>query len=463
MPRRPALTLIYVSRQTVARADFGGGRAPALAGRWDQPRPELPDIASTVEYALSLGPRPGRAVWVLATDLWTQTLALPMAKAAGLKPDALAQALNFEAESLSGIPAVDATVGVVSFPASRGEQPCWLVQVRTGDIDAVAEAVRRAGAAFAGMTHPGGLPECLTDDPNGPFERIELWPDAVLGVRRSPEGKLDLRVWNTDPPLGRWQPEVGLWLASGTPAGNPETLTAENFAEPKDRPAPVVRLDDPQRLGAWFEAWAAELAVRTPSVPIVRPLARSMAMSSRVVAAVVLAALVAGACYGHFLLLDRQHTDLKAAIAKSRPDTKSADEIKRLVTTRTEERDKLRTEKARLEGVTARLEQSRERFARLLEVLASEKPEDVFIQRIEQEGPNPKVVGVALRPDLAHDYAQSLYEELRPLGWEVQPAKETDLKKQPGGGPWSFEVLIRDVPLVTGSVPPLPRKAKPRG
>ena len=77
---RPAVTLVYVSRRNVARADFRGGK---LAGVWSRPRPAEPDHASAVELAMSLGEAPGRRVWVLASELSTQQMSGPAAKLAG--------------------------------------------------------------------------------------------------------------------------------------------------------------------------------------------------------------------------------------------------------------------------------------------------------------------------------------------------------------------------------------------
>ena len=59
------------------RTDLSRGPRVSLQGVWKQPRPDLPDVASLVEAALHLGPRPARKVYVLTTDLWTQALEWP--------------------------------------------------------------------------------------------------------------------------------------------------------------------------------------------------------------------------------------------------------------------------------------------------------------------------------------------------------------------------------------------------
>ena len=77
MARRAATTIVLVTRQDLVRADFASGPNPALLELVVQPRPDLPDLAALVETALVLGPKAARQVWVLSSDLWTQTLALP--------------------------------------------------------------------------------------------------------------------------------------------------------------------------------------------------------------------------------------------------------------------------------------------------------------------------------------------------------------------------------------------------
>lgn len=472
---RAAITVMYVSRQSVARADFRAGRAAAPFGLWVQPRPELPDLASAVEYGLSLGPKPGRAVWVLSTDLWVQIAALPAMKVSGLSSADLEQALNFEAESLSGISALEGAVGAVAFPASRGERPCWLVQMRAAERDLVGEVVDRAGSTLAGICHPSGLPRSVTRKPDASFARIELWPDAVIGIRQESHGPLELHVMNSDPLLGRWQAEVTSWgfpppsadTEEGRtdrvlvgPVGTPfppanaddldgrgtavELLVADGYPTPTDRAKGALRLDDPERFAGWLSTWAAELMKRAPAVPVVRSAVRPMSALRRTALAAALTAVVVAMCSAHWFTLNQKQQELNASLAAARPDPKEAEYFRTVAAQQATERDKLRAEANRLEIAVTRIDQYRERYPKLLEVLAQYKPEEVVVLRIEHDAGNPKIVGLALRPDLPHQYARALTAPLRPLGWEVQAAKEADLKMADGGGPWSFEFIIRD-------------------
>ena len=344
---RPAQTLILVTRHSVVRADFRRGAVPF--GEWSQPRPELPDLASVVEYALSLGPRPARAVWVLATDLWTQTLGLPVAKVAGLKATDLAQALAFEAESFSGIPAYESNIGAVAFPPAKGERVCWFTQVRQPDRDAIAEAVVRSGGSLAGLLHPAGLPQRLHGTDGGSFERLELWPDVVLGLKRDVDGRYESRVWNSDPPLNKWQSQSAGWIHPDPISNEAETLTADGLAEPRDRLAPVISLEDAGSLKAWLAGWAAALAKPERTAPVIPAPVRAMTAGTRAAISVALAVVVAALVAGHSFLMNRQLEDLNATLAQEKATLQNADDFNKMVEAKATERDKLRADRGKLE------------------------------------------------------------------------------------------------------------------
>src|SRR5437763_1046921 len=176
---RNATTIILLTRNELVRADFArGGRT--LSGLWRQPRPDLPDLTSVIESALLQAPGVGRRVWLLSTDLWTQTLTLPGLKMAGLNAEQQASALNFEAEGMSGQPAFDSVVGYTTQPAEGQETGYWLVQSPSSTLPQIEEAIERAGGRLAGVAHPAGLPMPLDGKTVKSWQRVELWPDALV-------------------------------------------------------------------------------------------------------------------------------------------------------------------------------------------------------------------------------------------------------------------------------------------
>ena len=139
--------------------------------------PAVDDFPSLVEAALRLSKRrPGR-VWVLATEVWTQTLPLAAESVAGLGPAELARALGFEAEPFSGINGLEAASACVELPGKKGQRTFWLAVLPTGQLDQVDYVVRARGGRLAGVGHPGGLPRRMAltlPSPGGRGERGRL-------------------------------------------------------------------------------------------------------------------------------------------------------------------------------------------------------------------------------------------------------------------------------------------------
>ena len=246
----------------------------------------------------------GRLVWLLSTDVWTQTLAVARAKMAGLSPEQQAGALGFEAEGLSGHPAVESAVGFVKQPAEGQDLGYWLVQTPAGPLVLVDEAVARAGGGrLAGVAHPGGLPAPLRSPGAGSWERVELWPDAVVMVEARDRGAPQVETINFDPQGGRWQGQVEQARARRGAAEHLEMLVSADVrlpAAPGD--SSVVRLSDDADLRRWLARWAAVLGKKNVAVPHVKPPLRPLSeMKRRIVGALATGAL-AGLCAAHYFL-----------------------------------------------------------------------------------------------------------------------------------------------------------------
>src|SRR5215210_2378716 len=113
MFRRAAMTIVLLGRNSLARADFTGGKRPRLLELWQQERPDIDDPASLVELTLGLGDKIGRKVWVLDANLWAQAVYPAVPLPANLPAAELERALGFESEQLSGISGLDSLVGQV--------------------------------------------------------------------------------------------------------------------------------------------------------------------------------------------------------------------------------------------------------------------------------------------------------------------------------------------------------------
>jgi hypothetical protein len=102
MGSRASKTIVLVNRHALVRADFS--RANSLLGVWAKTGSESQEWLTELETALGLGPKLGKTVYILSSDLWTQTLSLTH-DSANMSSQELASALSFEAEALSGLSA----------------------------------------------------------------------------------------------------------------------------------------------------------------------------------------------------------------------------------------------------------------------------------------------------------------------------------------------------------------------
>lgn len=444
---RSAHTVILVTRRRVARADLD--RALKVVALELRSRPAAPDLASAVELALAARQGLGARVWVLSSDVWTQTLSLETPRLAGLSDAEVAQALNFEAETLSGLSALESAVAFVPLSSNRQQRTFWVNQVPLAERDELQAVIRQAGARLAGLAHPGALAD--SGGPEGSASpRVELWPDAVVGTVPRPTASRAMQIWNQDPSGGRWRDEVNAWLREHGGTDRVIWQTADDFT---DTTAPAQSLDDEATLRTWFEQTALVLTRRRESVPVITSAPRKPSARRPLALAGALTLLAAGVCVMHGLYLERQIAELTREQAAAQATLNRNQNTRRQIDATTKELAKL--EAARIKAVqrSTKLETRKVRFARLLELLAQDKPQDVLILTIDQESGAVRVVTLALKPELSDTFARTLYEPLQALGWEVHPPKQTATNQSEDGGPWRCELLIKD------TIDPAPKTA----
>jgi Tfp pilus assembly protein PilN len=471
MARPSPCTLLLITRQHLFRADFKPqGKQTALAGLWRAARSGVEEFPVVVEAALALGPKPAGRVWVLSSDFWTHSLAVSAGAVAAVKDTELTQALGFEAESFSGIPAPESALAAVPMGREADQRVYWVTQARSGERDRVEEAVRRAGARLGGLVHPGGLARPLAGECPDEWRRVELWPDAVVLVRGGAGRAGQVSVINADPAgPGRWQDEVKRWLADTAADGAPETLTADGAKPPAAADGVPFDLDDRKCLEMWLSGWAGQLTKAPPAVPLITAPVRPMSAQTRKLITVALLAVVLLLCVGHYVgtayfevpLLNEQaakaeqpakelaaqQEQLRRMHAQREKAAKEADEL----------RDKVRTSTEVLGG-------ERHRLAQLLHALAESCPPDLVVQQIESDGGEVHVRGACLNPQCAKQLATALDVRLRSLRWHVAAARTEARKQLTDGGPWSFDLQLKELAEAAPTPgAPTTGKAPPRG
>jgi hypothetical protein len=435
-----------------------------LLGLWTQPRPAGAELPLLVEMALATGGKPGSQVCVLSSDLWAQTLPLPVTKTVGMPLPEIAAALNFEAEALSGLSAFESAVGCVPLSSTNGENTYWLVQGRTADRDQAEEIIRKAGGRLAGIVHPGGLPRPLdAEAATKSWQRLELWPDAVFCLHGEPGQSVRLQVLNADPQMGRWHADWAKWQQENGPVAHTEMLVGPGLEVPSGQDhGKLFWLDNEAALTAWLLAWAEPLTRKELTLPVLQPVPRPLSATQHGLIAAALAVLVAGACLGHYVWLDRRIQDTQTELQALQGPAQRLAEIQKQVKEQEKKRDEIHSHKEQMERQAQRLLVQRRRLAQLLRVLAEVKSEDLLLQKLETDPTGePSIHGVCLQPELADQFARSLAEALRDFGWEVQPPKKQAQNLTAGGGPWSFEIQCKGVWNEADrktSIKPTPRK-----
>lgn len=451
-------TLLLVTQDVIVRAELRAGQVVDLA---EEPRPAVGDLPSLVEAALRLSRRrPGR-VWLLTSDCWIQTMGLPSDAVARLKPEEVGRALAFEAEPFSGLGAMEAAVGHMPLPGGGDHRQYWLIALNSYQLQEVEDVIQHAGGRLAAISHPAGL-SCPLAIAGGTldWQRVELWPSAVVRVRATADGGRDVLVRNADPRPGRWEEEVQRWRdeAPGLPF---EGLHATGAVPRGDlSPDTWVSLGEESGLRILLEAWARQIQSGEPALPVLHPPRRPMSASTRGAIAAGLAAAVLALCLGHYFLIESQRNSLAALTQQLRQPAQQLAELKKETEktqkTATELRTACDTLAADLALCRRLLQQQRHRLAAMLGVLAERCPEELLIQRIEGGDQGVLLQGVCLQPELVNGLAANLATKLSPLGWLVNPPGKHSLDQLDNGGPWSFEIQMQEAPVEAAPQPVVP-------
>ncbi|MCL4207049.1 MAG: hypothetical protein KJ000_31590 [Pirellulaceae bacterium] len=451
-------TILLITRDRLVRADFRSGREPRLLELVQEFTPAVDDFPSLVEAALRLSKRrPGR-VWVLSTEVWTQTLTLTAQSASGLGPVELAKALAFEAEPFSGISGLEAAGACVELPGDRNQRAYWLVELPSGQLEQVDYVIRAAGGRLAGVGHPAGLTQKLAlsalDDSaasgGDSWTRVELWPGAIVCLRGESNRVSRLHVVNTEPKAGRWQSEVERWCGGIADATHRESLLATaTIASDEVDDQSRFSLDTRSDLEAFLLAWAEQLDGKHLAVPLVPPPKRPASPAVRRAAMAVLGLAALVLCIAHYLWTEKVNGELAAEIVQLKQPVEEFNRLKKDLEAEEKKKSTLQAECDKLAADLAIFQQVRsslrQRAAKLLTVLAENSSDQMMIRRIEATGSGAVIHGVCLDPQDADALFGGLARSLEPLGWRVQLPRKHGQDLLVGGGPWQFQLHIEEM------------------
>jgi hypothetical protein len=211
-----------------------------------------------------------------------------------------------------------------------------------------------------------------------------------------------------------------------------------------------VELGDAVQLGAWLAAWSGQLSRERVGLPLVAPSRRPLSAGKRRTAAVLVALLAAGICVGHYSYVQQRLDRLDA-------DTKALEEPVRQLESAKKEADALENQLSELQGGVAKrredldffqqvMASQRQRFFRLLSVLAAHGEDGLLIQGVQADGQEVIVRGICLRPELADRLAMAVDERVVSLGWRVDPPEKEAQVLRRDASPWKFELRLTEIP-----------------
>ncbi len=445
---RPPLTILLITADRLVRADVRGSDCRVA----EQVRPAVDDLPSLVELALRLGGGRARRVLLLTTEAWTQTLPMPAGAAAGMTDDEVAQALAFEAEPFSGISAFDSLAACLPLPRGVDEPQFWFTQVPASTREQLEYVVGEAGGKLVGIAHPAGLPRSLRSAPEDRWQRIELWPDAVVCLHRDAGGPMHVHVVNTSPHTDTWQQDARLWFGQFEAPEVCEILLASGRAAPPDEAldeAEPIDLADEASLAEWLRGWAEQVQRRRHEAPLLRPAPRPMPNSTRLAIAGLVGAAMLALCLMHYgwtgaaaRAAQERVAELKQPADELRKAQSEADALEKQLTALMTQTDRMQ---ASVDACLRAMEWNRRRMAGLMAALAESEPGAVVVQAIEARREGIRVRGISRGPEQPNRLAAHLARKLRPLGLQVHPPTKEAGFLLPDGSPYLFELLIQDV------------------
>jgi hypothetical protein len=316
MARRAAHTLVFIGVNRIDRIDFGPGPDFAVLGVKHQAALANEEPEILLESVLVGGARVGKSVWVLWEGATAIMLDMSTGVVAGLEKNQLADALSFEAEPLTGLPATESAIGGVSQRATKDLLPdtkrYWVTQIPAAVRDKLDEAVTRTGAKLLGIAHPGGLPrahwgESVEAERAIEWRRVEIWEELTFSLHGRPDGTMETRVIRSSPGSEKWASDLPSegpvsWMGPGpvTRVGPDGRRVTDSLTllSPDGTPLETEKIElarDKVPI-EWLRAWIEELTTTSRRVPVVERFTNASPNRKFYIAGGVLAALALAVC-----------------------------------------------------------------------------------------------------------------------------------------------------------------------
>jgi hypothetical protein len=426
-------TLIFLDETRLVRCDVDTRRQQIVSLRI-RPRPLEGDWGTLVELALQQESKRARRVWVLVSEAWSQKIAVAGITVEGLSPSEAARALAFEAESFSGIPAFDSELSFLPLSLTDGLREFWVTQIPRAARDRLDQVIRERGGKLMGILHPAGMPLSLGAG-TAAWSRWEAWPGLNLAVSGqpgvNPKDSVTYRMLN----LERRNPAVDspVWqelLVGTTGVALPEAQS-------------ICRLAVEEDLSRWLMQWGVALEQGVVATPMIRPEPKPLGKEVYVAAALCMAGIVAGLAFADHKAVSHQIQQGNEEITRLNAEKEALTNLTKSQETLKMQLKKLNTENAKLsqavQAAQSATEAHRERWKKLLEVLAKHSSTEMVVQEIAASSGILEIRGKCVGTDAAHDFATRVAAELRPYGWLLSPSQKAIAASEIYDFAWSLQ------------------------
>ncbi len=449
------VSIILISENQVVRADFEGRHASRLIDLVREKRNSNLSAQQVLESVVQNKKSIGRKTLVLDTSIWSQIVSVPRLSVADVAPEELGGALKFEVETLSGVEAERAVLGIREiesagssgselFPGqpATGQQDYWVNVATLESVKSVTKLAKARGAWWVGLAHPAGSYALRNRDQN---RHIEIWDNLVFLFNRYNLQSISSRS-------GNWPVQWGV----DTPTDQSDTLgmVAEHAGLLPESLAgrDVTVLDGEALLTKWLHNVARCVAKQELDdfLPIVVETREPANFSQRtILARVALAALTIAFCLGHYGFLNHRQNNIEQRIFDLKQPGIAKQGYDNEITEILNERSKLEPEAAKIKQQLMQIEflfnHQTGRLEQFLGLLMASRTSDLVIENISTHEKGLVVKGTSLGGRSAPLMASRLREQVLSLGWRVTAPTQIGEQKMVSGGPWRFTILFEDV------------------
>jgi len=444
--KRPAHTLLFITEVKTFRIDTDSKgillSEVEVIGHGCRAIGQLPKAFAKIAEQ---SPAPlGKKVWLLVLRLPALLVSLPTLQIKGVDEATLMQALQFEAEGMTGQSSQEMRAAHYFLKTENDMSDYWLVQIEQLLWEDLLKAVKKSKTQLAGLLHPGLLPRFLGHQAADEWLRMEAWSMQLLAICRT-DAHTDVLAVSFEQP--QWRAELEHWLLAHEAQVDTETLL-NNRLEVLPATAGGYRLNNPDDIAYWLGQWAAVLTAKDPSKEAAL-LTASSTINPDLLWMGGSGLVVLGLCLAHAGWFIQQRSHYEAETQRLTRVEKTINDLNKKISDAETQKHSLEDKLDKLAGdaasIPALIKNLRQRPALLLRALADGRDPQLIIETFASNGQQVVIEGVALQPQLASQLVNYLALNLRGLNWQLEPptVKDMDLLGM-DPGPWAVTLKLTD-------------------